>query len=317
MVSAGSIGGFTFANTTKLCLTGLPDAWAPRRQCNLLFTREMYQAARPDQFDAFSSDYIFTMELVAHGYSLWFEPDACVSHHHIVSERNYVAERFRRGKDFGWTRLQVGHWSSARLIVWLLISILPMRLARLLMQTGRIAQHGGALPRYLSTLPTVALGFSAWLAGEASVYAHALRFNKTTVIETASPALERSPARQAVKNTITCMVYLDHSATTPVDARVRDAMLPYFTEAFGNPSSLHRYGQRALAAVDEARETVAAILGAQPREIVFTGNGTEANNLALRGVVVAERSNGGRRNHIVTTPIEHHAILRTCEQLEQ
>lgn len=112
------------------------------------------------------------------------------------------------------------------------------------------------------------------------------------------------------------MVYLDHSATTPVDARVRDAMLPYFTEAFGNPSSLHRFGQRALAAVDDARETVAAILGAQSRELVFTGNGTEANNLALRGVVMAERSNGGRRNHIITSPIEHHAILRTCEQLE-
>lgn len=112
------------------------------------------------------------------------------------------------------------------------------------------------------------------------------------------------------------MIYLDHSATTAVDARVRDAMLPYFTELFGNPSSLHRYGQRALAAIDGARETVAAILGAQPREIVFTGNGTEANNLALRGAVLAERSNGSRRNHIITSTIEHHAILRTCEQLE-
>lgn len=116
------------------------------------------------------------------------------------------------------------------------------------------------------------------------------------------------------------MIYLDHSATTPVDPRVRDAMLPYFAEQFGNPSSLHRYGQQALAAVDEARQTVADILGAHVREIVFTGNGTEANNLALRGIAVAARARMGDREgrpHIITTPIEHHAILRTCEQLER
>lgn len=113
------------------------------------------------------------------------------------------------------------------------------------------------------------------------------------------------------------MIYLDHSATTPVDPRVRDAMLPYFTEIFGNPSSLHRFGQNALAAVDDARQTVADILGAHTREIIFTANGTEANNLALRGVALALRSQDGWRNHIITTPIEHHAILRTCEQLER
>lgn len=116
------------------------------------------------------------------------------------------------------------------------------------------------------------------------------------------------------------MIYLDHSATTPVDPRVRDAMLPYFSELFGNPSSLHRYGQQALAAVDDARQTVADILGAQVREIVFTGNGTEANNLALRGAAFATRRDMGERDgrpHIITTPIEHHAILRTCEQLER
>ncbi len=110
------------------------------------------------------------------------------------------------------------------------------------------------------------------------------------------------------------MIYLDHSATTPVDPRVRDAMLPYFTAIFGNPSSLHRFGQHALAAVDDARQTVADILGAQSREIIFTANGTEANNLALRGIAFANKSRG---NHIITTPIEHHAILRTCEQLER
>lgn len=113
------------------------------------------------------------------------------------------------------------------------------------------------------------------------------------------------------------MLYLDHSATTPVDPRVRDAMLPYFTEIFGNPSSLHRFGQRALAAVDDARQMVADILGAHTREIIFTANGTEANNLALRGIALAARSQDERRNHIITTPIEHHAILRTCEQLER
>src|SRR6186997_3182962 len=113
------------------------------------------------------------------------------------------------------------------------------------------------------------------------------------------------------------MLYLDHSATTPVDPRVRDAMLPFFTEMFGNPSSLHRYGQDALAAVDEARQTVADILGAQTREIIFTGNGTEANNLALRGLALAAREQDARRNQIITSPIEHHAILRTCEQLER
>lgn len=108
-------------------------------------------------------------------------------------------------------------------------------------------------------------------------------------------------------------IYLDHSATTPVDARVREAMLPYFTEVFGNPSSLHRYGQSALAAVDEARRTVSSLLHAEPGDIVFTANGTEADNLALRGVAFANRSRG---NHIIITPIEHHAILNTCAQLE-
>jgi cysteine desulfurase len=109
-------------------------------------------------------------------------------------------------------------------------------------------------------------------------------------------------------------IYLDHSATTSVDPRVREAMLPYFGEIFGNPSSLHRFGQRALAAVDEARRTVAEILHAQPRDIVFTANGTESDNLAVRGIAFANR---GRGNHIITTPIEHHAILNTCAQLER
>ncbi len=109
-------------------------------------------------------------------------------------------------------------------------------------------------------------------------------------------------------------IYLDHSATTPVDARVLDAMLPYFTEKFGNPSSLHRWGQNALMAIDESRRTVAEILNADPREIVFTSCGSESDNLAIRGVAFALRNKG---NHIITTPIEHHAVLNTAAQLEK
>jgi cysteine desulfurase len=108
--------------------------------------------------------------------------------------------------------------------------------------------------------------------------------------------------------------YLDHSATTPVDSRVVDAMLPYFTEKFGNASSLHRWGQAALGALDESRRTVAEILNADPKEIVFTSCGSESDNLALRGVAFALRAKG---NHIITTPIEHHAVLNTAAQLEK
>ena len=109
-------------------------------------------------------------------------------------------------------------------------------------------------------------------------------------------------------------IYLDHSATTPVDSRVIEAMLPYFTDKFGNASSLHRWGQAALAALDESRRTIADILHARPNEIVFTGCGSESDNLALRGVALALRSRG---NHIIITPIEHHAILNTAAQLEK
>jgi cysteine desulfurase len=109
-------------------------------------------------------------------------------------------------------------------------------------------------------------------------------------------------------------VYLDHSATTPVDPRVVDAMLPYFTEKFGNASSLHRWGQAGLAALDESHRCVAEILNANSKEIVFTGCGSESDNLALRGVAFALRAKG---DHIITTPIEHHAILNTAAQLEK
>jgi cysteine desulfurase len=109
-------------------------------------------------------------------------------------------------------------------------------------------------------------------------------------------------------------VYLDHSATTPVHPDVVAAMLPYFTEYYGNASSIHSFGRQARKGVETAREQVARLIGADPREIVFTGCGTEADNLALRGVAMA---NAQRGKHIITSAVEHHAILHTCEALEK
>src|SRR5512142_2150508 len=111
------------------------------------------------------------------------------------------------------------------------------------------------------------------------------------------------------------MIYLDYAATTPVDPRVFDAMRPYFSEAFGNPSSIHRYGQRAEAAVEAARETVAGVLNCQPADIVFTSCGSEADNLALRGAALAMREKTGA-NWILISRAEHHAVTKTAEQLE-
>lgn len=111
------------------------------------------------------------------------------------------------------------------------------------------------------------------------------------------------------------MVYLDYNATTPVDARVLEAMLPYFGEAFGNASSIHSAGQHARAAVDRARESVAALLGASPAEIVFTSGGTEADNLALLGCAAAIQP--ATKKHVITTAIEHHAVLNACQELER
>jgi len=112
--------------------------------------------------------------------------------------------------------------------------------------------------------------------------------------------------------------YFDYNSTTPVDREVFDAMAPYFADAFGNASSIHSAGQRARMAVDRARESVATFVGAKPSEIVFTSGGTEADNLAIFGVVAACRPapNGGRR-HVVTTAIEHHAVLNSCQELER
>lgn len=111
-------------------------------------------------------------------------------------------------------------------------------------------------------------------------------------------------------------IYLDHSATTPVDPRVLEAMLPYFTEVYGNSASIHRFGRAAAKALEESRRAVAAILGCHPTEIVFTGSGTESDNLALRGVAFAQRR-AGRGNHLIVSSVEHHAVLNTARQLEE
>ena len=110
------------------------------------------------------------------------------------------------------------------------------------------------------------------------------------------------------------IIYLDHSATTPVRTEVLEAMLPYFSLGFGNPSSIYTIGQEARKAVDDAREQAARVLGARMSEIVFTSGGTESDNAALKGAAFALRHTG---NHIITTAIEHHAVLHTCHQLEQ
>lgn len=110
------------------------------------------------------------------------------------------------------------------------------------------------------------------------------------------------------------MIYLDYAATTPLDTRVFDAMLPYFTETFGNPSSTHRYGQKAEAAVETARETIADILNCRPDEVIFTSCGSESDNLALRGAALARRRQSGA-NRILTARAEHHAVSKTAERL--
>jgi len=111
-------------------------------------------------------------------------------------------------------------------------------------------------------------------------------------------------------------IYLDHAATTPVDARVLDAMLPYLREHYGNPSSLHRLGQDAARAVRRARAQVADILNCSPQEIVFTSGATESNNLALRGIVLAQPTEGHRR-HLVISAVEHKAVLETAQDLHE
>ncbi len=109
-------------------------------------------------------------------------------------------------------------------------------------------------------------------------------------------------------------IYLDHAATTPLRREALDAMLPFLTEQFGNPSSAHAFGRKARAALDEAHERVATRLHAEPREIIFTSGGTEANNLAIKGAAWAGKARGHR---IVTSPVEHHAVSHTLKYLER
>ena len=109
-------------------------------------------------------------------------------------------------------------------------------------------------------------------------------------------------------------IYLDYASTTPTDKRVVEAMLPYFGDIFGNPSSIHAFGQEAKAAVEGVRQRIAVFLGADPTEIVFTSGGTESDNFAIKGVATANRAKG---SHIITSSVEHHAVLETCRFLER
>ena len=109
-------------------------------------------------------------------------------------------------------------------------------------------------------------------------------------------------------------VYLDYAATTPVDPRVLEEMLPYFNQRFGNPSSTHAYGRQAEAAIEDSRESIANTLNCSPEEIIFTSCGSESDNLALRGIALAARKERNA-NHVLISPVEHHAVSITAEQL--
>ena len=109
-------------------------------------------------------------------------------------------------------------------------------------------------------------------------------------------------------------IYLDYAATTSTDPEVVKAMSAYFTDRFGNPSSLHSFGRQTKQAVEQARETIASFIGAKPEEIVFTSGGTESNNFALKGIACANKNKG---NHLITSAIEHHAIIQPCKFLEK
>jgi cysteine desulfurase len=127
--------------------------------------------------------------------------------------------------------------------------------------------------------------------------------------------LNSLPIYQRISN-LTRMkrIYMDHSATTPVAPEVLEAMLPYFREKFGNASSLHGYGLEAKEALEDSREKVARLLGANPEEIIFTSGGTESDNLALKGIARRGKEKG---KHIITSSVEHPAILETCRNLQK
>jgi cysteine desulfurase len=115
---------------------------------------------------------------------------------------------------------------------------------------------------------------------------------------------------------------LDHAATTPIHPRVREAMMPYLEDKFGNPASIHSFGREAAEAIDEARQALAGLIGARPEEIIFTSGGSESDTTALFGVFQARQDKAGRGpnqggSHVITTAIEHHAVLHTCQALEK
>src|ERR1700738_3744637 len=110
------------------------------------------------------------------------------------------------------------------------------------------------------------------------------------------------------------IIYLDHAATTPLDARVLDAMIPYLTTEYGNASSIYTLGRHAMQAIDHAREQVADVIHCRPTEIAFVGCGSESDNLALKGIAYAAQKKG---NHLIASSIEHHAVLHTCQYLER
>ncbi|MEK3742900.1 MULTISPECIES: cysteine desulfurase family protein [Brevibacillus] len=110
------------------------------------------------------------------------------------------------------------------------------------------------------------------------------------------------------------MLYFDHAATTPVHPRVLEAMTPYLTQVFGNPSSVHGAGREARKALEQARDAIASFMGAEAQSLIFTSGGTEADNMAIIGGAMAQRERG---RHVITTQIEHHAVLHACEYLEQ
>jgi len=114
-------------------------------------------------------------------------------------------------------------------------------------------------------------------------------------------------------------VYFDYAATTPLDAEVLRKMMPYLKDKYGNPSSLHKFGREASAAIDEAREKVAKFLGCKPTEIIFTGSASESDNLAIRGLIKAlkRKKRTGQTLHIITSSVEHKAVLETCKDLEK
>ncbi len=112
----------------------------------------------------------------------------------------------------------------------------------------------------------------------------------------------------------TSQIYLDFAATTPLSNKVREKMEPYFSEDYGNPSSIHFWGQKADTVIEESRQRIAELLNAKSSEVLFTSGGTESDNLAIRGTAFAMR-NARNANHILISPVEHHAVSQTAKQL--